>query len=325
MVASRTGLTAMRFPSCVLRAALRIILVGAGAGTGLTAATKEPAAEPAVVAWEVGPDKPLLPDARMPRFKGACCTVRTTGPAAVANDVGKMLDAHLKVFRSFFTGPFRDKSEVQVVVFSSRAEYDAYLSSKGQAKAVRNAMYNPSLHESLIALEGDGTTRMLPLEVVKHEVTHHVLHLYMGDDDLPPWLDEGVACFFQYWNTADSSAVNVEQNRERATRGDFGYFPAQMAETWKTPAFVAPDKLLALDFKSFHVADNTTERLHYSESWALVNWLLSTRPGNQFLNVFIDQMRKGKPRAAIIDAGTMTRLQQEWYRDIEKRMLAKDE
>src|SRR5690606_1555283 len=134
--------------------------------------------------------------------RGRSCVVKTTVSKEAARDVAAFVDRILASFARIFKGEFQLPPPLTVLVLAHVAEFAACYARAYQrsAESVRRALYAPHLRETWLTLGGDGPKKKLSVETAKHELTHHMLHLFTGQDTLPPWFNEGAACFFQYWD-----------------------------------------------------------------------------------------------------------------------------
>jgi hypothetical protein len=273
--------------------------------------------------WDFGTPRDALDAGSYLHYKGKNCHIRTTVSPEAARDIGKFIDVYLELFRKIFTARFIINAPLTTVVFAHKSEFDAYYESvyRTREKWTRSALYCPHKKETWIVLVDGGAKKVFPLETAKHELTHHMLHFFTGQAELPPWFNEGSACFFQYWDIASTMEENIAKNLAMARQGDFGYFPAVILEAFGSDRFIPPSRLIAMDYDAFHLKDSTLERLHYSESWALVNFLTTTKTGQKFFNQVVTSLRAGKKLEQVLAKETLASLEDAWYRDIEKRIV----
>lgn len=74
---------------------------------------------------------------------------------------------------------------------------------------------------------------------------------------------------------------------------------------------------MELDYESFHCDEPNLEMLYYSESWALANFLVTTRSGQRSLSPILKMLKSGKKRGP----KDIASLKNAWYKDIEQRVL----
>ena len=273
--------------------------------------------------WSIGPVKDALLESNYVSVPAKRCIVKTTVSREAGADIGDFADRYLGLLNRVFTGQFVIKGSLKLLVFAHQDELDAYYGKaySTSEKWPRAALYSPHKKETWVVLIGQGENRTLPVETLRHELTHHILHFFTGRAELPPWFDEGAACFFQYWEVGETKDQNVAQNFGRARRGDFGYFPEVILETFGTKAFLPPAALVAMDYDGFHKKAPQLERLHYSESWALINFLATTPSGQKFLDQVLTGLKKGHKTERILSGEATESLRKAWYADIEQRII----
>lgn len=274
--------------------------------------------------WEVQAPKDALKESSFSTHKGQYCIVKTTVGGEASREIALFIDLYFQFFQKIFTRKFTIPPPFKIVVFAHGEEFKAYYYRlhPSQQQTPRNALYSPGTRETWVVLLGEGERKRLPLETAKHELTHHILHFFTGQTVLPPWFNEGAACFFQYWDVVESPENNIARNLEAARGGDFGYFPAIIKKEFGGKRFLAPHSLMKLDFSAFHCADPDLERLHYSESWALVNFLTTTNVGQKFFDMILTAIREGKKVDGLLNAKSMESLKDAWFADIRKRMVS---
>ncbi len=273
--------------------------------------------------WAVGAPRAVDDPTSFVEVRGRSCVVRTTVGAEAARDVAAFVDRFLASFARIFKGEFLLPPPLTVLVLGHDAEFSACYERAYQrsAQSVRRALYAPHLRETWLTLAGDGPKKTLSVETAKHELTHHMLHLFTGQAPLPPWFDEGVACFFQYWDAQDGNRRNFEANLERARTGDFGYFPRVIAAAFEAGTVPTPADLLGRDYDRFHQVDADRERLHYSASWALVSFLVSTKKGQRFFNAVLRGLRAGRDLSQELPQRTLDSLHEAWLEDLSERIV----
>jgi hypothetical protein len=276
--------------------------------------------------WPVDGPKEANQESSYLVLNGRFCTVKTTAPQKAGLAIARFIDAHIGNFRQVFVGPFKVTGKPVVRVFAHDAEFlqryqKVYRLIEASLNTPRSALYSPSEKETWITLQGPADRKTMSVETVKHELTHHLLRFYLGTGSPSPWFEEGVACFFQYWNVAEAKKQNLEENVARSRMGDFGYFIDELKRAFKGPSFVSPRQLFRLNYQEFHDPDPKKERLYYSESWALVNFLFNHEKGRKFVDSIVQSLRSGKKSAALLPERELEALTTLWYQDLESRLL----
>jgi hypothetical protein len=156
---------------------------------------------------------------------------------------------------------------IHVYLFATAEEFKAHAKAHYPDISNRRAFFVESDTRLMVyAYWGDRVA-----EDLRHEVAHGYLHAVVRD--LPLWLDEGLAEYFE------------------VPRGHRGFNPAHME--WllnAAPLGWKPDlrRLEQLD------SPGGMTQMDYAESWAWVHWLLETTPERQaFLRSYLSRMRDG--------------------------------
>ncbi len=123
--------------------------------------------------------------------------------------------------------------------------------------------------------------RVLRGEVIAHELAHRMNHHFFAQ--LPPWLEEGLATYYQTVRVADGKLVLGEVSTMDAWRGQRTAFLPTVAE------------LRAMDPERFY--NGRQSREHYFAAWRLVH-LLSNRSdaSNARLRGYLRALRDGADR-----------------------------
>ena len=254
--------------------------------------------------------------------EGKRCVVKTTAPLEVAKAVAAYSDRYLQEFAKIFNAEFKIQERLTIRIFAHKEEYWAhYKHNFGEPERLPSALYYPRHRETWVRLDAKGNRRSLPLETVKHEFTHHMLHFFTGSDRLPTWFNEGTACFFQYWNIHDKRHTNIKENLERAETGHYGYMPSVIRTLYGTPRFPTVEQLVNLSHHEFHEGGGERETFHYCASWCLVNFLTTTKGGRRFFSMIVVAIREGKPLSELMTPALIQKLQKAWDKDIKKRIL----
>jgi hypothetical protein len=147
---------------------------------------------------------------------------------------------------------------VSVYLFRDRTRYEEFLQQTHPDLPPRRAFFVGTPTELKVYAHWNGQI----MEDLRHEYTHGVLHA--ATDDIPLWLDEGIA---EYFEVAPSS--------NRINHDHLAGLSEALVNGWQ------PDlhRLSQLDSVS------QMHRLDYQESWAWVHYLLHEVPGGRGLLV----------------------------------------
>jgi hypothetical protein len=239
--------------------ALVLLLVGASGCESLRTKTDDVAQ-----AGASSPATPKRPGNHLKRF----------GPFAVSTDFEINPDDPL--FRELEALPDQVRKElklpagsamVQVYLFETRDSYEQYMAARYPKLPSRRAYFIAEPHaggpDDLLVYTWMGETLRTDL---RHELTHAVLHGVLKN--VPLWLDEGLAGFFELPPTSDG--VN-----------------ASHLDSLRTGPFT-PDLARLEKFGSV----KQMEKPEYREAWAWVHFLLRGTPaGKEVLLDYVQTLR----------------------------------
>lgn len=210
-------------------AALALLLLAAGCASMRTFQNDLPRHVARYPGWEIRSDVKLS---------------RTSGLEEELNALRSRVSSTLDL-----PPPDRD---VVVYLFKDEERYTNYMTRQFPDLPQRRAFFIGSPGElAVYAFYGDRTG-----EDLRHECTHGILHATVGD--VPLWLDEGLAEYFEV-DPDDPSRINKEHAQRLAIAIQNGWEPDL-------------DRLSQLE----EVAE--MQRADYQEAWAWVHFLLHESP-----------------------------------------------
>lgn len=160
--------------------------------------------------------------------------------------------------------------EVVVYLFRDEDRYRETMAERYPNLPARRAFFIATPGElAVYAFHGDRVS-----EDLRHECTHGLLHAALGE--VPLWLDEGVAEFFEV-DPADPRLINKEHARRLAR---------SVADGWR-PDLTRLEQLETVD---------QMQRADYQEAWAWVHWLMSTPDGREVLIESLHGLRTANPQ-----------------------------
>ena len=141
----------------------------------------------------------------------------------------------------------------KVFLFGTPAEFVRFaVALGGPAVAQSGGFARPTKREPLIVMPMYGQERVHLEQVLIHEMTHVFLQLYRKEVNLPTWLQEGCAQFFEFMHHPEDS--RLRQSRALAK------------------ALVAADQ--ARPLRDFWVKPfPPTDRAGYAQAWSLIHYL----------------------------------------------------
>ena len=224
--------------------------------------------------------KPLVPTAFQVR----------TGPYVICTN--DKLEADAPVVRQLQSLEFQVRETLGLRVDPGENPVEVYILDDRKSFEHFLTFYYPDLPHRRAFFLANGNQRVVYtffsdrlIEDVRHEATHALLHVAVGD--IPLWLDEGLAEYFE--GTADQRGLNAEH---------VGRLPGDLAAGWK------PD-LARLE--SLRSVRQMAPR-DYRESWAWVHYLLNDgRPQKAALLAYLSDLRNSsdaKPISARLEGPT---------------------
>ena len=208
--------------------------------------------------------KPLVPTAFQVR----------TGPYVVCTN--DKLDADAPVVRQLQSLEVQVRETLGLRVDPGASPVEVYILDDRRSFEHFLTFYYPDLPHRRAFFLANGNQRVIYTffsdrleEDIRHEATHALLHVAVGD--IPLWLDEGLAEYFE--GPAEAKGLNPEHA---------GRLPGDLAGGWK------PD-LARLE--SLRTVRQMTPR-DYRESWAWVHYLLNDgRPQKAALLGYLSDLR----------------------------------
>jgi tetratricopeptide (TPR) repeat protein len=130
------------------------------------------------------------------------------------------------------------------------------------------------------------------LGTVYHEYIHNIVSASFGTDQIPPWLNEGLASYFQTFQIPDEKTAK------------FGSARPEYLALLRTTPLIPWDEFFALDNFTLHQDAVNVRPIFYAQAWALASYLLS-RSSNEIVepNLMVAEINKIE-RSRLSDAIT---------------------
>lgn len=185
--------------------------------------------------------------------------------------------------------------QVELEIHGSGRAYDE------RAGALRSAagFYDPATREAVV----EGRSARETHETAIHESSHAVLMHAL--DTAPPLLNEGLAEYFEHIEVGGGTTkVPLDPRRlgwlrRRVERG----------EAWSV------HDLLAMSHPRWRSLPDRASYLAYTQSWAVVAFLMETDPGRTTLRRSLDDIRRGRAPVEALGRhhrGGLERLEADW-------------
>ncbi|MBL9163663.1 MAG: hypothetical protein JNL18_13095 [Planctomycetaceae bacterium] len=166
--------------------------------------------------------------------------------------------------------------QIHVHLFADETDYKRHVSRRFPGFPERRAIFVQTDRElAVYATWGEAVA-----EDLRHEVAHGYLHASVPN--LPLWLDEGLAEYFE-----------VSRGRDGVNRLHVDYLRGQLAVGGWRPNLPRLEQLIE--------AGELTQ-LDYAESWLWVHFLLHSEAGREtLLTGYLASLRPGEPAGSLAD------------------------
>ena len=195
--------------------------------------------------------------------------------AALSQDLARRLDVMYEAYADRlrqFNGRGAEVPRFEVYLFRRQGDY-----LKLTGKHLRNTGGVFMSGRNLLAsfLEGQGRDALR--RTLQHEAFHQFAHALISED-LPVWLNEGLAQVFEeaFWNGSTFSLEQIPPRRQRQLEDDM---ENRRLIKFETLLAMSPD-----DWSKRLEDDHGTGATQYNQSWAMTYFLINARDG------------EGKPR-----------------------------
>lgn len=151
-----------------------------------------------LLAVSIGPSLAAAQQNETRRFKSRAYDITTDLPNDLAREVAAHMDAvHAEYTRRFSAYAKRNNEPLRLWVFADRDGYQRFLAGH-EINAIGSAgMFFRTDDADGLAAYLQPRTKDAMLETLRHEGMHQFLYQRIGDN-LPPWLNEGMAEWFGY-------------------------------------------------------------------------------------------------------------------------------
>lgn len=254
---------------------------------------------------------PPAPASRPAAGSPARATAHT--PSVELRDVNHALPPDLRAaaeaagrrFITFFGAPVEATLVIPLRYFPDPAAYRDHLARNVPQKVSWTGYYDPRLRE--IVVSGGPDTR----GVLLHEINHFVFDTVF--DEAPVWLREGLAEYFETASATEQGLAVADQAAHRRTLAEWRKGDRQ------------PDlrQLLALNRSLWMDHELADSRRVRALSWSVIDFLMSSRPGQQTLHAFLSTLedQRGLHSLQAFDRsfeGGAAAFERRWLEHVEK-------
>ncbi len=200
--------------------------------------------------------------------------------------VATKLEQFREVFRQIFSKiNFNSPIPTTVIVFKNAAAYNPYkpVKSNGKTDKFIAGYFQPGDDVNYITLSTEPELEDT-YNVIFHEYTHFLVNNSIGNSNVPPWFNEGLAEYYETFAIKDN---------QKFTLGDLHDEHLELLQQNK---LIPLDAFFNIDNYSLHEQSDDGVGLFYAQAWALMHYLIQGNGGarNAQLFKFLDLVMSGK-------------------------------
>lgn len=212
--------------------------------------------------------------------------IGNAGEKEIRRVAGK-LEQFREVFRQLLPNlKFDSPIPTTVLVFKSAKSFEPFkpLDQSGSAKNWIAGYFLRGEEINYIALSTEGEKEQT-YSTIFHEYTHFLIDNAIGRGKIPPWLNEGLAEYYEKFKIEDDQKVTL------------GALNNNHLALLEQSAFISFNTLFNTDYYSLNRQGIGRTGIFYAESWALIHYLMHSDNGARRpqLNKFINLIINGKP------------------------------
>ena len=214
--------------------------------------------------------------------------------------VASRLERFRAVLRSIFP-QFRSTSgkRTRVVVFKDSASFRMFKPkrSDGTPDEFIGGLYQAGEDVNYVAVTVEGDAKGA-YGTIFHEYVHEILNTNLGASDAPPWLNEGLAEYFQTFRIIDDRSAA------------FGSVQTTHVELLKRGPLMPWDDFFRLDASALLQTGEHSRSMFYAQAWALIHFLIerkTTPSGGTSVNPGTAAAKVLDPKALVQDAAKLDR------------------
>ena len=195
---------------------------------------------------------------------------------------------NLEQFREFFRQTFPQLNlnspvPIRVVVFKDAESYQPFkpVRADGSIDTAVAGYFAGGTDVRYITVSNAGKTAAA-FDTIYHEYVHFILNNNIERADLPPWLNEGLAEYFQTFRVENETKIVLGEAKINHLR------------LLETESLIPFETFLKTDNFAVHNQGNHGRSVFYAESWALAHYLRHSARREQF-DKFLDLLLQKKP------------------------------
>jgi tetratricopeptide (TPR) repeat protein len=177
----------------------------------------------------------------------------------------------------------QDIVSTNLIVFKNDKDFKPFKPiENGQLKDWVAGYFQPGEDVNYIALSAKENKENTN-STIFHEYTHSLVNNYFGQENVPPWINEGLAEYFEYLEIKKKGKIILGSPR-------FSHAPFD-----KTFQIMPLVKFLKIDYKSLRNKNEKEIESFYAQSWLLIHYILNGNNDNRTekLKSFLNAVIKG--------------------------------
>ncbi len=193
--------------------------------------------------------------------------IKTDVPPALANDLARHLNLMYEAYsRRLASLPQRAPEQLNVLIFSGRQDYlDVLRTRYGLMANGTGGMFFVNPRGAALAFWTEGLSRQRMQHVLQHEGFHQFAYSRFGDD-LPVWLNEGLAEFFGEAVLVDGTLL-IGQAKPRILD--------TVKEAVELGKYIPFETMLPMTSEDWTTQiQNGSASLQYCQAWSMVQFLV---------------------------------------------------
>ncbi len=178
--------------------------------------------------------------------------------------------------------------KTRVIVFKDDASFRPFKPKRpdGTPDDLVAGLFQPGEDVNYITIPAGGAD----LSTIYHEYTHDVLNASFGRAEIPAWLNEGLAEYFQTFRIVDERTAVI------------GEAPRTHISLLQRGPLVPWDDFFAVDNYSLQERGAHSRTLFYAQAWAVIRHAFETAPRKKALDPKTIQEQVGKIDRKVLDA-----------------------
>lgn len=189
---------------------------------------------------------------------------------------------------------FNSPVPTTVLVFKSAADYKPFkpLKKNGETDDFVTGHFLAGRDVNYISLSVEGDPARL-YQIIFHEYTHFLLRNNLGESNIPPWFNEGLAVYYETFSYDDEQKIKL------------GEAPQELFALLKRNELIPLETFFNFDNLALHEQSEEGVGLFYAQSWALMHYFIHSGNGARKpqLDAFLKLVMAGNnPKTAFLQA-----------------------